>query len=181
MRAVTVRRSQADIADDIASELRPLKRGAVRPEPAISQHIEIINKIVADYARIGAAADIRQRAARAVRALADLEEVFPGILEFNFRSVRRAIELLMYIKGPDRRANNLHWLCAHQAIVLIEEFSKTPPSQAAGGNAHLVAQLLFEAVTGKPSSDFGLLKALKKVLKWRFDGTPGGTTPAFRC
>jgi hypothetical protein len=188
MRAVTPRRPPADIAEDIVFELRPLrrlKRGEVRPEPAsaIAQHIEIINRAVADWARIGAVGVIRKRAARAVRALAALEEVCPtpaaGCRQLFFgvdlQRVREQIELLMpktkkkpkQIEGPDPRANNLHWLCAHQAIVLIEQFSRKPPVTTAGGNTHLVAKLLFEAVTGKPTSDSGLVKALKKVKKWR--------------
>jgi hypothetical protein len=190
MRAVTARRSPADIADDIVFELRPLrrlKRGEVRPEPAIaiSQHIEIINHCVASWARIGAVDVIRKRAARAVRALAALEKVCPkppaGIRAqpvfygVDLHHVRKQIELMTYAtkrapgkKGREPRANNnLHWMCAHSAIVLIEQFSKNPPVTSAGGNAHLVAKLLFEAVTGKPCSDSGLVKALKKVKKWR--------------
>ena len=180
MRAVTARRPPADIADDIVFELRPLrrlKRGEVRPEPAIaiSKHIEEINHAVADYARfgaVGAVAVIRKRAARAVRALAALEKVCPIL---DVRLAHERIELLTYTtklalgkKGREPRANNhLHWMCAHQAIILIEQFSKKPPVTSAGGNAHLVAKLLFEAVTGKPCSDSGLVKALKKVKKWR--------------
>jgi hypothetical protein len=186
MRTVTVRRSQADIADDIVFELRPLrrlKRGEVRPEPAIAQHIEIINKVVAGWARIGTVAVIRKRAARAVRALAALEEVCPtqpagGRQLFggvDVHHVRKQIESLTYAtklalgkKGREPRAsNNLHWMCAHQAIVLIEQFSKKPPVTRPGGNAHSVAKLLFEAVTGTPCSDSGLVKAVKKVKKWR--------------
>ena len=148
MRAVTVRRSQADIADDIVFELRPLrrlKRDEVRPEPAIaiSQHIETINKIVAAWARIGAVDVIRKRGARAVRALAALEKVCPIL---DVRLARERIWLLMYTtklalgkKGREPRANNhLHWLCTHQAITLIEQFSKRPPVTTAGGNAHLI-------------------------------------------
>ena len=119
MRAVTARRSQADIADDIVFELRPLrrlKRDEVRPEPAIaiSQHIETINKIVAAWARIGAVGVIRKRAARAVRALAALEKVCPIL---DVRLALERIELLMHkdIEVPDPRGK-LHWMCAHSAI-----------------------------------------------------------------
>jgi hypothetical protein len=62
----------------------------------------------------------------------------------------------------------LQWLCAHQAYVLIKQFSDELPVTTQNGNMHAIAQLLFEAVAGRPCSEkAGLLRTVKKVKRWQ--------------
>jgi hypothetical protein len=178
-------RSTTDIVDDIVDNLRPLKRGVRGREVAKAAllHIKIVRDVAAHFAQFGPAAVIRERAADAVAALVALEKALPHSTDtvsvcascgwetprswFDFASTRERIELMQHIIGPDPRMNTLHWLCAHQAIGLVNEFSEKPTVTTEAGDVHSIAQLLSEAVTGTQSSQVGLLWTVRKVMKWR--------------
>ena len=82
-------------------------------------------------------------------------------------AVVRQLASMTNARGPDPRANNVQWYCAHAACVLIEDFGLDKPAGTGDGNVHSVTQLIYEAVTGEPQSGASCLGAAKSALTWR--------------
>jgi hypothetical protein len=66
---------------------------------------------------------------------------------------------------PPPRANALKHFCADEAFFLMEGFSAKEPTFSTGGPYQIIAQNLYEAVTGK--SDADLERACDWVLRQR--------------
>ena len=120
---------------------------------------------------------IRQKAMRVGKALAILKREFPAAVLLGNEFTGIGGELCRVAgfhraKGPDKRFNQLQWSCALQAYWLIKEFSSSPPVSTQDGNMHAIAQLLFEAATGRRCSKVGLLQTVKKVKRWREHMSP---------
>jgi hypothetical protein len=162
------RRPLDEIIEEIVFYLRPLKPQAVNRLPAIKHAIKHAVEEIAkdDLAYLRNAKKICKRAREADIALAKLERLFPPSKDSKIHRFRLWLQALARTKGPDPRTNTIQWECARHAFVLVNEFSEKPPVKLQNGNCHLIAQLLFEAVTGKPPSEAGLLRAVKRVARF---------------
>jgi hypothetical protein len=69
------------------------------------------------------------------------------------------------VQEPPPRANKLKHSCAAEAFFLMEMFSAKPPTFTEGGLFQIVAQKLYEAVTGR--SDVDLARACDWILRER--------------
>jgi hypothetical protein len=117
----------------------------------------------------------RKHAKRAHEALVALRSL-PGISEDEYGRVRGALEQCATARAPDRRTRPMVWVSAYIAVTLIELLSKERPTTTQGGDAHLIGQLVHEALTGKaPSEKAGLLRAIKGAIK-----NPKKTPPSGR-
>jgi hypothetical protein len=152
-------RSRDDIAEEIRTNLGSLKPGSGDPCSEILWHIQFIAK-EAPMLDFDAA---REKGRLAAKALAVLGDGFPPEIIVPLELVSR----LDKGRGPDKRFGVLQWLCAHQACVLIEQFSQKAPVGTQDGNLHSIAQLIREAVTGHPGSSTDTLRACKSVLRFR--------------
>lgn len=161
--AISKPRSHDDIAFQIRVNLGELKprSGDLRGE--ILRHIGIAASTSAELAPVLNASAIRAKARKAEKALAVLGGGFPA--EVTDALKREA--LFTKVTGPDKRFGFLQWICAHQACVLIEQFSKQPAVSSQNKNLHSIAQLIHEAVTGQRGSKAGMLRSCKAVLRWR--------------
>jgi hypothetical protein len=168
-------RKDSKIIAEIADQLKPWKKGKTAAEinSAASQHIVIVRKVAEHMNKQGSAAQIRETAEDARRALSALERVLPGgFYDIDFAHVRKRVELLTKeVKGRATQFDDVGWLCANQAAVLVTELSANKPVTFQQGNVHNIAQLISEAVTGTiPKKDSTqLLRAVKAVAKWRQD------------
>ena len=167
------RRPLDEIIEEIVLYLRPLKPQAVNPGPAIRRAVEKISKD--DLAYLRNTKKIRKRAREADIAVAKLERLFPRSIDSKIppsnnpsriHRFRWWLQALAETKGPDPRTNTIQRECAQHAFALVNEFSNKPPVKTQNGNCHLIAQFLFEAVTGKPASEVGLLRAVKRVTRY---------------
>jgi hypothetical protein len=164
-----------EIIEDIVGLLRSKFQPGVRnPSHVISEHIfrhdpETGRRLDPPQPSV-TQAQIRERrkhAKRADKALVALRSL-PGITADEYRRVRGALEQCATARAPDRRAKPMIWLAAYIAVTLIELVSKERPSTTQGGDAHLIGQLVHEALTGKaPSEKAGLLRAVKGVINPR--------------
>ena len=161
------RRPLDEIIEDIVLYLHPLKAQAVNPRPAIRHAVEEIAKD--DLAYLRNVKKICKRAREADIALAKLERLFPRSIDNNSSRIHRFrlwLQALAKTKGPDPRTNTIQWECALHAFSLVNEFSKKRPVTTQNETWHLIAQFLFEAATGKPPSEAGLLRAVKRVARF---------------
>ena len=165
------KRPRDGIVADVADQLRPWKKGKPEIEInlAIGLHIDLVRRLAGDIQKVTSAASIRKKASDASRALLALERALPGgrIDDTDYVQVRKRTELLTKVEGPAPQFDALGWLCAHQAIVIVNELSAKKPVTSQAGNVHLIAQLISEAVTGDALSGSELLRAVKDVTKWR--------------
>jgi len=157
-------RKRVEIEADISAELRSVKPGVWAE---VSRQIEVTISVAASAGPVtrGRLHKTRRKAEadRAAAALlATLGDVEPDVERF-----RQRVALYRNTIGPDQRFDTVKWLCAHTACVLVEKFSRRPPNTSRGRMLHLVAGLIHEAVTGKPASKAGMLRACRSVLKWR--------------
>jgi hypothetical protein len=167
------------IIEEIEWALQPLKKlvykpPAPRPLPAsdvIKTHIDIIKAAAPNLQKLRNWRSVRDRARAALRHARALAKLWPSTVAYQVEP-----EPLANIEGPDPRLDMLQWLCGHGAIVLIEELSEAAVVTSSGGNAHIVAKLLFEAVTGQQPSFNALLQSIKKAKRFR----DGETTAAPR-
>ena len=167
------RRPLDEIIEDIVLYLHPLKAQAVNPRPAIRHAVEEIAKD--DLAYLRNVKKICKRAREADIALAKLERLFPRSIDSKIppsnnpsriHRFRWWLQALAETKGPDPRTNTIQWECALHAFSLVNEFSKKRPVTTQNETWHLIAQLLFEAATGKPPSEAGLLRAVKRAARF---------------
>ena len=167
------RRPLDEIIEDIVLYLHPLKAQAVNPRPAIRHAVEEIAKD--DLAYLRNVKKICKRAREADIAVAKLERLFPRSIDSKIppsnnpsriHRFRLWLQALAKTKSPDPRTNTIQRECAQHAFALVNEFSNKPPVKTQNGNCHLIAQFLFEAVTGKPASEVGLLRAVKRVARF---------------
>jgi hypothetical protein len=168
-------RSTEDIIEEIESELRPLKRRMQKPSglqlrpprEEIKAHIAIVSRSA--QTKLPNARSVRDKARRALPLVRALEGEFPLRIPYGSGQLNISdfIEPLTHLEGPDPRLDALQFYCGHQALVLIEQLSKKPVAMTPGGNAHTIAQLLFEAVTGELPSATGLLQAGRKAKRFR--------------
>jgi hypothetical protein len=156
-----------DIVEAIRTELHPLKPRVHKPQmprpsspqKVIKDRIELI-KQQAPRLKLPDWRSVRRNALRALPYVRDLESEWP-------LDIAQQIEPLTSLAGSDPRLDTLQWLCGHGAIVLVEELSARPAATSADGNAHVIAKLLFEAVTGKRASARGLLQSVKRAKRFR--------------
>ena len=153
-------RALNDIADEICDGWL---KAAARPEiPAEIAFVKKEAKALLDnpmmdikFVRAKAA-----KAQKAVKALGDFGDVDVSVELRKWAALTKA-------RGPDRRGDNLQWLCAHSACVLVENFGISKPVSTQNGNVHAIAQLIHEAITRLPGSDASGLKAVRAVLAFR--------------
>jgi hypothetical protein len=151
-------RSREQIAEEICISLgcarrKDVQRAVLSTMALVAEQDELLARI--DVKKI------REIARSAQKALVTFYD-FPELTGIG--GPLRQIAALNRATGPDKRFNHLQWLCAHQAHVLIKQFSDELPVSSQNGNMHAIAQLLFEAVAGQPCSErAGLLRAVKKV------------------
>ena len=161
MRSVVTRRSLDEIIGDITAVLRPLKHGAGEPRAAISG-------IVATMEALRQQSGTHTPAIKAKAKIA-LEKVWivwkelhPSFVEFDPHRIERAFVAALAgspttVLAPGYSRSTLNFLrrlCVLFALSLIATFSKEkPPVSSDAGNVHRIAQLLFEAVTGRPGSN----------------------------
>lgn len=174
MKSTIVRRSLEEIADDIISELEPLRHDFDKTRAGILTVLKNLQGMP-PLKKTGAATVIKKRAKRALDALAALEEVYPYIHVGNSETlwVWNMVELLAHLKSaPDPRTNVSQLVYAYMAGSLVEQYSKRRPVMTEaerGGNVHAIAQWLFEAATGEQiakNKPVGLLSAVQKVHRW---------------
>jgi hypothetical protein len=163
---IAAQRRERAVAD-IVTQLRPYKRGV--DQVAMRANIRVIVENISLVAAIRPwSAGVKKKAARAAKALRALEPhlpAFAGFLPFagfNFVTVRTGFEAIAGSTGPDPRFSFLDWICEHQARALLKKYSPLRPVTRRGGNVHMLAQLLREAVTGQPGTPAGLLKSIKQ-------------------
>jgi hypothetical protein len=157
-----------DIVDILRSKFRP---GVRNPKHVISEHIfrhdsETGLRLDPPQPSV-TSAQIRKRqkhAKRARKALVALGSL-PGIGADEYRRVCGALEQCATARAPDRRAKPMIGLAAYIAVTLIELVAKERPTTTQGGDAHLIGQLVHEALTGEaPSEKAGLLRAVKNII-----------------
>src|SRR5262249_2915811 len=69
------------------------------------------------------------------------------------------------LKVPDARFDELAWVCAFQAVLLVEQFSKKPPASTEDGNIHRITRLIYRSVSGGPRlENTELLGAVRSAL-----------------
>ena len=167
------RRPLDEIIEEIVLYLHPLKAQAVDPRPAIRHAVEEIAKD--DLAYLRNVKKICKRAREADIALAKLERLFPRSIDSKIppsnnpsriHRFRLWLQALAKTKSPDPRTNTIQWECALHAFSLVNEFSNKRPVTTQNETWHLIAQFLFEAATGKPPSEAGLLRAVKRVARF---------------
>ena len=167
------RRPLDEIIEEIVLYLRPLKPQAVNPGPAIRRAVEKISKD--DLAYLRNTKKIRKRAREADIAVAKLERLFPRSIDSKIppsnnpsriHRFRLWLQALAKTKSPDPRTNTIQWECALHAFSLVNEFSNKRPVTTQNETWHLIAQFLFEAATGKPPSEAGLLRAVKRAARF---------------
>lgn len=78
------------------------------------------------------------------------------------------------VQEPPPRANALKHYCADEAFFLMEMFSASAPTFSTGGPFQIIAQKLYEAVTGRANVD--LERACDWVLRERRKYRQHGTT-----
>jgi hypothetical protein len=165
------RRSQEEIVDHIVGVLGGLKPKATRVHETISVQIASIKSARARTpAYLFRTSEIRQKAAAAAKAVDEFADVLPMLGPFDFRQIAAFLSGLASkggIRGPRRNSRPLDRLYAQHAWSIVEQFSKSPPGSTERGKVLPVAQLLFEAVTGKQSTDTALLRAVEDVSRSR--------------
>jgi hypothetical protein len=163
---MTRRRSLDEIIEDIVDELHPLNPRAGDPRPVIRKHIMLIKEDAEDLAILRNVKAIRKVALEASTALARLKQLLRSTAGSQIHRCLMLVRALSKTEGPDPRMNATQWLCAFQAFNLVNQFSKKPPVTTQNETWHLIAQFLFEAVIGKPPSEAGLLRAVKRVARF---------------
>jgi hypothetical protein len=163
---MTRRRSLDEIIEDIVDELHPLKPRVGDPRPVIRKHIILIKEDAEDLAILRNVKAIRKVALEASAALARLKELLRSTFGSRIHPCLMLVRSLSTTEGPDPRMNMTHWLCANEAFYLVNRFSKKRPTTTQNETWHLIAQFLFEAATGKPPSEAGLLRAVKRVARF---------------
>jgi hypothetical protein len=163
-------RSCDEIVEEIEKELRPLKRRIYKPpgprplplQKVIESRIDLI-KQVASRLKLPNWRSVRDNARKALPLVEALEKQAPTL------TAAAQIEPLTHLVGSDSRLDTLQWLCGHGAIVLIAELSESSVEAVpcADGKAHVIAKLLFEAVTGIRASRYSLLQSVKKAKRFR--------------
>jgi hypothetical protein len=156
-------RKRVEIEADISAELRSIKPGVCAE---VSRQIDVTISVAASAGPVTRAHKIREKAEKADRAAAALLATLGGV-EPDVERFRQRVARYRNATGPDQRFDTVKWLCAHTACVLVEKFSRRRPTTSRGGKLHHVANLIHEAVTGKPASKAGMLRACRSVLKWR--------------
>jgi hypothetical protein len=172
---VSARLNQASLphaaaVDDIAEHLRPLKPGVGDPGPGIVLAIDATRTVAPQLAPVLRWREIRDKADRACKALSTLiNEMAPRPPPFLVQALEWA-DMWRHVEGPDPRLDVLKWLCANTACLLIEQFSEKEPSNAPNGNLHYVAMVIYSVLApDQPVTETGLLRACRKVNKWRVD------------
>jgi hypothetical protein len=175
MKGAAVRRSRDQIVDDIINDLVPLRWDAGDPRAGIMGALELVQKVTERDGKTSASAVIRKRASRLMNALSDMQAALQGEKihlskgdkpSTGFEEMWIKIEPLAHTPSRDPRSSILQRMGAHQALALVKQFSKRKPTTALGGNVQCIAQLLFEAITGKQCSGAELLKAVQKMHRW---------------
>jgi hypothetical protein len=149
-------RALSDIVDEICE-------GGWLKAPARSEVLEQIALVK----RIPKLPNVKALRFKAKKAAELLEAETTPEIDASIPVVVRQLALLTKVSGPDPRFNDLQWLCAHAACVLIEEFGTRRPVGSEDGNTHAITQLIYEAITTKPQSGASCLGAAKSALAWR--------------
>lgn len=151
--------------DDIIAELKPLRQRCGDPREPIRQAIAIAVALKAHP--LPPAGEVRAKARAAQKTWDILRAHFPDepvpetIRHFDAVDPKKA-------SGPDKRFNYLAWICAFQACVLVEKFSRKSPASTAGGVVHNISQIIFAAVSGERIGEkAALLKAVRSALAFR--------------
>jgi hypothetical protein len=183
------RRSLNEIVDDIIAQLQPRKSKSGDLRAGVLVQIEIVRDVAALRDDIGTHAAITKLTQRILNDLTELqsllapddwrrslgqrtEALIKALPEYRdrpnvtvrpvteFDEMRTKISAWAHI-GHDPRFSNLQHMCVRQAEALVKQHSEKRPSKAQNGNAHLIAQLLFEAVTGRQCRESELLYAVR--------------------
>jgi hypothetical protein len=169
------KRSRNEVIADIAQQLSPLSKGEPDVISAIRLHIELVNQQKDVVKQLTRVTDIRKAADAAKKSLTALKRADLGFGDQEFTNILIRIESRIKATGPDPRSNPFHFLCANQAFALIRECSRKRAVSSESGNAHLIAQLIYEAVTGKGLEATELLRTVRDVKRWRDADPPVGT------
>jgi hypothetical protein len=154
-------RRVAEALAAIGSVLKPLKRGVGDPCEAILRSIKVCS-----LPPMPSGSAIRAKATLAKATLAKnarLGEGFPADVTDPLERYAAFIEFRGLDPRSDQRADD----CVEQAYFLTKIFSDEPPVGTAQGNVHSIAQLIFEAARGKRPSENGLLKAVRRVVRYQ--------------
>jgi len=171
-------RPLAEIVEDIVFCLEPLKPGAGDPRPEILKRIGWVQEYGPELARRRNMAVIRKHALDAATALAALQRQLPSFGPWQFLQWEALLRVLANVEDRHANIKVIHRFCAFQAIALVRQFSKEPAVSTDDEDTHSIAQLIFEAVTGKPRSKAGLLRALKEMMAWDKETSKAGKLPA---
>lgn len=146
------------LSDIIVDEICVWLKASARKE--VTEQIALVKETpkLPDVKAVRAKA---KKAQQAIKAIQDFDGTISVPVELRIWALRTKA------RGPDSRADNLQWLCAHAACVLVEKFGISKPVSTQNGNVHAITQLIYEAVTGKPGSDASGLKAVRSALAFR--------------
>ena len=178
MRNVTVRRSLNAIADDIVSALEPLKHDFDKTRSEILGVLSNYQKCGLSP-KIGAVSVIRRGQSARWTPWPLSRKVYPPIHRNGSDPTMGVWNMVDVLVGIERtsRADISHEAYAYLAGTLVKKYSDKEPvmSEAKhGGNVHLIAQWLFEAITGKQTTrPTALLKVVRKVhgRRWPVNST----------
>jgi hypothetical protein len=156
-----------DAIEDIRFQLKPLKPRSGDLREAIGQAMGVA---AAEKAHpVPPLSKVHAQGRAAQKALAILKKApFPAEVMDVVGYTLSPYAMSAGAMGPDARFNYLGWVCAYQACLLVERFSKKPPVSTPFGNLHIITQVIFTAVSGRHvSENAGLLKSVRAALAYR--------------